>query len=341
MSSVIDKLRPLYTSLGKVMKAVRVHQFGGPEVLKYEINVPIPKPGPGDILINVKAVGINPVETYIRAGTYARKPSLPTILGNDCAGIVDQVGSDVTTFKPGDRVFTTKTSTGAYAEYTLSPAISVHPLPEVLSFSQGAALSTPYLTAYRALFHRGFARPGETVLVHGASGGVGVAAVQFARANGMRVFGTAGTSEGEHLVKKAGAHAVFNHRKDGYLDEIKQEAGEDGVNVIVENAAHLNLGKDLPILARGGRVAVVGSRGPIEINPRDTMVKEAMISGVMLFNASPKELSEAHAMIQTGVECEWLRPIVGKEFPLEDASVAHTDIITGSGALGKMVLTVD
>ena len=310
-------------------------------MLKYETNVPIPKPGSGDVLINVKAVGINPVETYIRAGTYARTPSLPAILGNDCAGIVDQVGSDVTTFKPGDRVFASKSNTGAYAEYTAAPAINVHPLPEVLSFSQGAALSVPYLTAYRALFLRGFARPGETVLVHGASGGVGMAAVQFARAHGMRVFGTAGTSEGKNLVQKAGAHAVFNHREDGYLDDIKREAGEGGVNVIIENAAHLNLGNDLPILARGGRVAVIGSRGPIEINPRDAMVKEAMISGVMLFNALPKELSEAHAMIQAGIGSGWLRPIVGKTFPLEDVSLAHTDIITGSGALGKTVLTVD
>lgn len=323
------------------MKAVRVHQFGGPEVLKYETNVPVPKPGPSDVLINVKAVGINPVETYIRAGTYARKPPLPTILGSDCAGTVEQVGSDVTTFKPGDRVFTSKTNTGAYAEYTVSPAITVHPLPEALSFSQGAALPVPYFTAYRALFQRGFARPGETVLIHGASGGVGIAALQFARACGMKVFGTAGTSEGKRLVQKAGAHAVFNHREGGYLDEIKQEAGEGGINVIVENAAHVNLGKDLPLLALGGRVAVVGSRGPIEINPRDTMSREATVSGVMLFNASPKELSEAHAAIQAGIETGWLRPIVGKEFPLEDAAKAHIDIINGSGALGKTVLTIE
>ena len=323
------------------MKAVRVHEFGGPEVLKYETNVAMPKPAASDILICVKSVGINPVETYIRAGTYARKPSLPTILGNDCAGIVEHVGSEVTTFKPGDRVFTSETITGAYAEYTVSPASNVHPLPEALSFSQGAALSTPYLTGYRALIQRGYARPGETVLVHGASGGVGMAAVQFARAYGMRVLGTAGTKEGEQVVGKAGAHAVFNHRNDKYLDDIQQEAGDGGINVIVENAAHVNLGKDLPLLAKDGRVAVVGSRGPIEINPRDTMSREAIISGVMLFNISPKELSEAHAAIQAGIESGWLRPIVGKEFSLEDVSKAHGDIISGGGALGKTVLTID
>lgn len=334
-------LCPLQTGLAKAMKAIRVHEFGGPEVLRYETNVPVPTPGPSDVLIKVKAVGINPVETYIRSGTYSRKPSLPTILGSNCAGTVQQVGSNVTTFTAGDRVFTSKTNTGAYAEFTVSPVTSVHPLPEVLSFSQGAALGVPYLTAYRALFRQGSARPGETVLVHGASGGVGVAAVQFARANGMKVFGTAGTSEGKELVQKAGAHMVFNHRKDGYLDEIKLEAVENGVDIIVENAAHVNLGKDLPLLAMGGRVAIVGSRGPVEVNPRDAMTREATISGVMLFNASPKELSEALAAIQAGIEAGWLRPIVGKEFTLENTSAAHIDIVSGSGALGKTVVTID
>ena len=317
-----------------------MHQFGGPEALQYETNVPVPKPGPNDIQIHVKAVGINPVETYIRAGTYARKPSLPAILGHDCSGIVEQVGSDVTLFKEGDRVFTTLTSTGAYAEFTVSPSTSVHRLPDVLSFSQGTALAVPYLTAYRALFTRGFARPGETVLVHGASGGVGTAAVQIARAFGLHVLGTAGTEEGKKIVLKAGAQAVFNHREDGYLDEIRKEIGEGGFDLIIENSAHINLGQDLPLLAMGGRVAVIGSRGLVSVNPRDTMSREALISGVMLFNATPKEKSEAHAVIQAGIEAGWLRPIVGKEFPLERASQAHVDIISGKGALGKMVLTV-
>ena len=327
------------------MKAVRVHQFGGPEVLKYETNVPVPTPGPGEVLVNVKAVGINPVETYIRAGNYARLPTLPTVLGRDTAGIVSKIGPDVTQFvtqfKVGDRVFTSNTTTGAYAEYTVSSAVNVHPLPNELSFSQGAALHAPYFTAYRALFHRGSAQKGETLLVHGASGGVGIAAVQFARAQGLKVFGTAGTKEGMELVKKAGAHSVFNHREEGYVEKIKQEAGEGGVNLVVENAAHLNLGKDLTLLAQGGRVLVVGSRGPVEINPRDTMSREASISGVMLFSSTPEDVSKAHAAIQGGISAGWLRPIVGKEFSLEDASKAHADIASGSGALGKIILVVE
>ena len=325
------------------MKAVRVHRFGGPEVLKYETDVPLPFPGPCEVLISVKAIGVNPVETYIRTGAYARLPTLPAILGHDCCGVVAESGEEVAElFKPGDRVYVSRCTTGAYAEYTVAPAVSVHPLPSELSFVQGAALPVPYLTAYRALFQRGSTRPGNTVLVHGASGGVGVAAVQLARHLGAaRVLGTAGTKEGVELVRRAGAHAVFNHREDGYLEKIRQEAGEGGVDLVVENAAHVNLGRDLTLLARGGRVMIVGSRGPVEINPRDTMSREADVSGVMLFNATKEELAEAHAAIRAGVETGWLRPIVGKEYQLEDASQAHSDIIGGSGALGKTVLVVN
>lgn len=322
------------------MKAIRVHKFGGPEVLKYDTNVPIPKPDSGTILLRVRAAGINPVDTYIRAGTYARKPSLPYIPGKDCAGIIEEVASDVTTFKKGDRVFSGQALSGSYAEYALVSSDSVQPLPSELSFEQGAAIPVPYYTAYRALFIRGHAKAGETVLVHGASGGVGVAAVQIARAFGMRVLGTAGTQGGMEVVRNAGAHSVFNHNSEGYLEAVKEElAGCQGADVIVENASHVNLGKDLPLLARGGRVSIVGSRGPVEVNPRDVMAREAIIAGVMLFNATEAELRETNAAIQGGMGAGWLRPIVGKEFLLEKASQAHEEIISGS-ALGKMVLKI-
>ena len=322
------------------MKAVRVHKFGGPEVLQLDSGIQIPKPGSKDVLVQVRAVGVNPVETYIRAGAYARTPELPFTPGHDCAGIIYEVGAEVKGLNKGDRVFTSRTITGAYAEFTLAPSSSVYPLPEPLSFVQGAGLSTPYLTAYRALIQRGLAKAGETVLVHGASGGVGIAAVQIARAYGMKVMGTAGTQDGMKLVEKAGSHFVFNHRNTGYLDDVKRAAGEHGIDVIVENASHMNLGTDLPLLAFGGRVAIVGSRGPVQINPRDTMSRESTIVGVMLGHASEKDLAEAHAAIQAGANTGWLRPIVGKEFPLEKASEAHRDIVSGSGALGKMVLSV-
>src|SRR5690242_14970623 len=155
-----------------MMKAIRVNAFGGPEVLRLQ-DMPTPKPGPSEVLVRIHATGVNPVETYIRAGTYARLPELPYTPGNDGAGAVEQVGSDVTEFKPGDRVYTAGSISGTYAEFALCKKQQLHPLPANVSFAQGAAMGTPYATAYRGLFQRGHAKPGETVLVHGASGGVG------------------------------------------------------------------------------------------------------------------------------------------------------------------------
>src|SRR6266496_146350 len=192
------------TSKRKSMKAIRVHEFGGPEVLRLE-EVPTPRPGPGEVLVRIHAIGVNPVETYIRAGTYARLPALPYTPGNDGAGVVEEIGSDVNEFKPGDRVYTGGSLAGStYAEFTLCKTAQVHPLPENVSFAQGAAMGTPYATAYRGLFQRADAKPGETVLVHGASGGVGTAAVQLARACGLRVFGTAGSDQGRKLAREQG-----------------------------------------------------------------------------------------------------------------------------------------
>src|SRR6201993_3103713 len=197
------------------MKAIRVSQFGGPEVLKLE-EVATPKPGGGQVLVRVQAAGVNPYDTYMRAGTYPIKPPLPYTPGSDAAGTVEAVGPGVTRVKPGDRVYTARTLTGAYAEYTLCLEEQVYRLPDNISFEQGAAVWVPYATAYHALHHFARARAGETVLVHGASGGVGTAGVQIARAIGMTVFGTAGTEDGLKLVKREGANQAFNHSKAGY-----------------------------------------------------------------------------------------------------------------------------
>lgn len=322
------------------MKAIRVHKFGGPEVLQYESNVSLPKANSNTVLVRVKAVGVNPVETYIRSGTHAVKPSLPFIPGNDCAGVVEEAGADVTQFKKGDPVYVSGTLSGAYAEYALAEARNVQHLPSEISFKQGAAIGTSYRTAYRALFICGRARSGNCVLVHGASGGVGIAAVQFARARGMYVLGTAGSEKGTEFVFQAGAHECFNHHQEDYLDKIKAATeGRGGVDMIVENSSHLNLGRDLTLLTKGGQVSVVGSRGPVEINPRDAMSREASITGVMLYASSEAEMIETDAAIQGGLGVGWLRPLVGKTFLLEEASKAHIDIISGP-ALGKMVLTV-
>jgi NADPH2:quinone reductase len=318
------------------MKAIRVKEFGGPDVLRLE-QVTAPKPGAGEVLVRIHASGVNPVETYIRAGKYARLPELPYTPGNDGAGVVEEVGADVREFKAGDRVYTAGSISGTYAEFALCRKEQIHPLPANVSFAQGAAIGTPYATAYRGLFQRAVAKPGETVLVHGASGGVGTAAVQLARARGLRVFGTAGSDEGLKLVREQGAHEMFDHRVSEHFEQVMKATNGHGVDVIVEMLANVNLGKDLNILAKRGRVVVIGSRGPVEINPRDTMQRDADVRGMILPNTPPAEMASIHAALVAGLENGTLRPVIGKEFPLAEAAQAHQAVMK-SGALGKIVL---
>ena len=321
------------------MKAIRVHEFGGPEVMKLE-EVPDLIPGPGQVVVRVHAAGVNPVESYVRTGTYAMKPNLPYTPGNDGAGIVAAVGAGVTRVKAGDRVYTSGALNGTYAEQTLCLEAQVHRLPDNVSFEQGAAMGVAYGTAYRGLFQRGDAKSGETVLVHGASGGVGTAAVQQARAAGITVIGTAGSDAGLKLVKEQGAHHVLNHASEGYLDELMKLTEGRGVDVILEMLANQNLGKDLTVLAKKGRVVVIGSRGPVEINPRDAMAREADIRGLTLFATSEAEALQMHAALIAGLENGTLRPVIAQKIPLSEAARAHVEVMKPSGAVGKIVLTM-
>lgn len=325
----------------KLMRAIRVFEFGGPEVLKLHSDVAVPFPKGNQVLIKVHACGINPVETYIRSGTYSRKPLLPYTPGTDVAGIIEAIGDNVSTFKKGDRVFTTSTITGGYAEYALASDHTVYALPEKLSFQQGAAIGIPYFTAYRALLHSAHVKAGDSVLVHGASGGVGLAACQIARAYGLRVLGTAGTEKGQNIVLQNGAHEVFNHREVNYIDAIKKSVGEKGIDVIIEMLANVNLNKDLSLLSYGGRVIIVGNRGSIEISPRDTMAKESSIIGVALYSSTKEEFKRYAAALQAGMEIGWLRPVIGAQYPLDKIAQAHEDIIHSSGATGKMILLLE
>ncbi len=318
------------------MKAIQVYQFGGPEVLVVH-EVPTPKPGRGEVLVHVRAAGVNPYDTYMRNGTYAVKPTLPYTPGSDAAGTIDAVGEGVTKVKPGDRVYTATTLTGAYAEYALARENQVYALPEKISFPQGAGLWVPYGTSYTALRHHGEARAGEALLVHGASGGVGIAAVQWARAMGLTVFGTAGTSRGLALVMQEGAHHVFDHTKAGYSDEILKATGGRGIDLVLEMLANVNLATDLKLLANRGRVIVIGNRGDVTINPRELMLRRASVSGFTLWATTEQETVEIHAAIAAGLENGTLRPIVGKELPLKDAPQAHIDVLT-PGAFGKIAL---
>merc|ERR1712002_166638 len=324
-----------------LMKAVRVHRFGGPEVLQVDTNVPVLEVGDNQVLIRVVYAGVNPVETYIREGQYSRLPDLPYTPGSDAAGYIQQLGRNVTTLKVGDRVFVsgTSTNTGSYSQYVVSDSTYVFPLHPRLSFAQGASLGVPFFTAYKALILRARTRPGEVVLVHGASGAVGTSAVQIARALGAIVVGTAGTKEGMDVVSKCGAHHVFNHNHKNYDKKMLEHLGT-GFDVIIEHLANINLGHDIQMLKEKARVMIVGCRGAVSINPRHLMLPEASIRGVSLGSTTPTEWSEMGAAIVAGIEAGWVSPVINEEYTMDQVAQVHHDIVHNKGAKGKLVLKV-
>jgi len=339
------------------MKTIVVKEFGTPEVMKLE-DLPKPEPGSGQVLVRIKAAGVNPVDAYIRSGVYPKIPELPYTPGKDGAGVIEAVGEGVTGFAPGDRIYTADSITGTYAEYALCHVHQVNHLPDNVSFEQGAGVFVPYATSYRALFQKAGAKAGETVLVHGASGGVGIAAIQWAKNAGLTVIGTASSEEGKSVVKDQGADFVFDHTNvpeaaesgstgfmpsaldaGGYLAEIKEATGGRGVDIILEMLANKNLQKDFEVLAMFGRISVIGNRGSLEFNPRTVMGKDASIFGLSLFNAPAEQLKEIHHAIYAGLAAGYLKPVVNETFSLADASKAHHMVIENKAA-GKIVLKI-
>jgi NADPH2:quinone reductase len=321
------------------MKAIRAHSFGGPEVMQLD-ELPDPTPGPGQVRVRLHAVGVNPFDTYMLSGTYAIKPTPPYSPGADGAGVIEAIGDGVSAFNVGDRVYIGGTADhkayGAYRQVVLCRESQVHPLPARISFSEGAAVNVPCVTAYRAL-HRATPKSGDTVLVHGASGAVGLAAVQLARAAGLTVIGSAGTDDGLELVGAEGAHHAVNHHDAQHVEKVMSLTGGRGPDVIIEMLANVNLDHDLTMLAPRGRVVVVGNRGRVEIDPRKAMARDAAILGMTLFNATRAELVEIHAGLTAGLEAGTLTPVVGREFPLAEAAAAHVAVME-PGAQGKIVL---
>lgn len=318
------------------MKAIVVTEFGGPEVLRLE-ELPDLAPGPGEVLVRLRAAGVNPVETYIRSGTYATLPELPYTPGSEGAGDVVAWGEGFPQDGRATRVFLSGSLTGTYAEFALCRPDQIHDLPAGADYVHGASLGIAAATAWRALFLRGGVQAGDTVLVHGASGGVGSAAVQLAAAAGARVFGTAGSEEGLAQVRASGAVLAFPHNDPVYRQAILDATAGQGVDCIVEMLANVNLGEDLRLLGPRGRVVVVGSRGPVEINPRDLMAREADIRGLISALATPGERAATFRALGQALADGTLRPVIAREIPLAQACDAHRAVME-AGARGKIVL---
>lgn len=320
------------------MKAIIVQDFGGPEVLQIQ-TVPDPKPANDEVVVRLHAAGVNPVETYQRAGTPPyNNTELPWTPGSDGAGEIAAIGDEVTDWKIGDRVYVyAPKGNGTYAEMIACKSNQVHRLPDNVSFEQGAAMGVPYATAHRALFGKAHAKGGEVVFIHGASGGVGTAAIQLANRAGLTV---AGSASDEEFIEKVGAKYTFNHHEDGYMSDALGATCGRGFDLILEMKAGENLGKDAEVLAPFGRIIVIGSGGPVEINPRDWMGKEITVMGMTLFNVTGAQLQEIHADLVDGLQSGQLRPIIDKTFKLEDAASSHGAVMEGESH-GKIVLTMD
>ncbi|CAI2293022.1 unnamed protein product [Caenorhabditis sp. 36 PRJEB53466] len=318
------------------MRAAIIRSFGGPEAIEL-LSTAIPEIRPDQVLVRNHAAGVNPVDTYIRAGQYAKLPQLPYSPGKDGAGVVEKIGANVKNVKVGDRVWY-----GCEANSTAQYTAVNRPfqLPDGISFAEGASLGVPYLTAYRALFFLAGAKAGDVILVHGASGGVGSALMQLAAWKGIDAVGTAGSPAGIEFVKTLGAQKVYNHSKKDYVVELKTDY-PNGFNYIFEMAAHTNLNTDLGLLAPHGKVAVIGNRAETTINARQLMATEGAVFGVALGFSTEAQLSDFGASIAAFLKETSSRPVINKEYPIEEVGDAHKDILNNNGARGNLVIRID
>ncbi|KAJ1523448.1 hypothetical protein ONE63_001305 [Megalurothrips usitatus] len=324
------------SSIRTFMRAVQIQKFGGPEVLQVD-HVQVPEEKDHEVLVQVKCCGINPIDVYIREGGFAVLPPLPLILGKEVSGTVIKKGKDVTKFKEGDRVYCCLPWNGGYAENVVCSEDHTFLLSEKLSFPQGAGMYVPYFTAYRALVIKCKMQAGENILIHGASGAVGIAAVQLAKNRGLCVVGTAGTEAGLEVVRKAGADYVFNHREADHLKRAYETTDGKGFDVLLENMAHINLGKDLMVLSQQARLAVVGSRDEVKVIPRHLIYTEAMVVGIKLLANTKEEMQEMGNALYEGANAGWVNPIIDQEFDFDSAKEAHSLILSNRGARGKLV----
>lgn len=323
------------------MRAVQISQFGDADVLEV-VELPVPNPGANQVRIRVMAAGVNPVDTYVRSGAYGDRP-MPVALGFDAAGEIDAVGPGVDASVIGTRVYTCSALPGAYAQFAIVEIDRTYPLPDNISFDQGAAIGIPYATAYAALHQHASTSAKSTVFVHGGSGGVGIPTIELAKLAGARVAASCGTDAGEEILRAHGADIIVRHDTDGYLDTLISQvstpgpAGQIGIDTIVEMAAHINLGNDLTLLNNRGTVVVVGSRGPVQINARDVMRRDARIQGMLLFNLTSKERQEIHSKLFPLLLDGVLNPRVAATLPLDAVREAHVNVLK-SGIGGKIVL---
>lgn len=325
------------------MQAIEIAEFGDPEVLR-PVTRKKPEPGPGEVLIQVRAAGINRPDLLQRKGLYAAPPGASDIPGLEVAGIIEKLGSGVAGLETGDAVCALVAG-GGYAEYCVAPQDTVLPKPEPLSFEQAAGLPETYFTVWSNVFDRARLRPGETLLVHGGSSGIGSTAILLVKAMGSRVIVTAGTPEKCAFCLKLGADAAINYKDQDFVAETLAQTDGKGADVVLDIVAGPYIERDMACMAEDGRLVVIAFLGgaQAEVNLAPLMVKRLTITGSTLRarpNAFKGEIAgRLKAQIWPLLEAGRCRPPVDSVFALAEAAEAHARMEQG-GHMGKIILRV-
>jgi NADPH:quinone reductase-like Zn-dependent oxidoreductase len=323
--AVAFAVTPFAQSAEPAMKAIVIHEYGGPEVLKYE-DVPRPEPKDDQLLVRVIAAGVNPVDGLIRAGMFANEDrTFPIILGGDIAGVVEKVGNKVTKFKAGDPVFAyvSLNSSGGYAQYALVPEREAAPKPRSVTYIQAAAVPIVAMTAWQALIDTAKLGSGQTVLIHGGSGGVGSFAIQIAKAHGARVIATASTAN-QDLLKQLGADVAIDYTKQKFEDVAKD------VDVVLDSIGKDTLARSYAVAKKGGFIVSLVARPD-----RAELDKRGIRGAALSVQPNSDELAEIGKLIDEGK----IKVIVSQTFPFSEASKAQEQVATGH-TRGKIVLKV-
>ena len=329
------------------MKAAYIEETGPPEVIQFG-ELPMPQLAPTEVLVQVKAVAVNPIDTYLRAGANYWETPQPFIIGCDLAGVVESVGPEVSQFKTGDRVWGSNQGLlgrqGTFAEYCAVDQQWLYPVPETVDYKTSVACALVGITAHLGLFRDAQLQAGESVLVQGGSGGVGSMVLQMAKARGARVLATGGSEEKANACRGLGADMAINYAAQPLADAVQQFA-PDGVDVFWETSREPNFQVIVPLLAERGRIILMAGRDACPQFPVGPFyVKGCRMYGFAMFKATPQEQQQCAAGINAYLENGQLQPRIDRILPLVEAAEAHRvqeeNTLGHAGTLsGKIVLT--
>ncbi len=343
----------------KLMRAIRIHQHGGPEVLKIDSDLPIPKPGPGEVLLQIKATAMNHMDIWVRQGMPGVKIPLPIILGCEGSGIIKECGAEIKNYSVGDEVILSpgtscgrcemclsdqdnfcrsygiygETEDGTQVEYKVVSESQLIKKPKNLSFEEAAAMPLTFMTAWQMLVDRGGVKPGQDVLILAAASGVGSAGVQIAKLFGARVIATVGSDEKMERVKELGADDVINHSKQDFSQEVKKLTNKRGVDIVFEHVGQATWEKSLRALAFAGKLVTCGATTghEVKIDLRHLFMKQQQIIGSTMGSKST-----LFKIMKLASE-KRLKPVIDRTFPFSEVMQAHQRLSLRS-TFGKVVL---